>query len=174
MFKSSILRQAPRLASHSTARASWAPLRRSTFSYNSTRSFSATQITTEEKKGEERHPGVPRANDEHEGTWARTDHLVRLEHPEEHELPESDHVQGRGGVHFRRTLASFSLEGNVGVVTGGARGLGLVMSQALVLSGADVAIVDMNRKYIGGTDCAMRYRRNSNVANSGGSAETSE
>ena len=30
------------------------------------------------------------------------------------------------------------------VVTGGARGLGLVMSQACVISGADVAIVDLN------------------------------
>ena len=34
------------------------------------------------------------------------------------------------------------------VVTGGARGLGLVMSQACVISGADVAIVDLNSRYI--------------------------
>ena len=34
------------------------------------------------------------------------------------------------------------------VVTGGARGLGLVMSQACVISGADVAIVDLNSQYI--------------------------
>lgn len=33
------------------------------------------------------------------------------------------------------------------VVTGGARGLGLVMSQACVISGADVAIVDLNSQY---------------------------
>jgi len=45
---------------------------------------------------------------------------------------------------FKRTLASFSLEDKVGLVTGGARGLGLVMSQALVVSGSDVAIVDLN------------------------------
>ena len=32
------------------------------------------------------------------------------------------------------------------IVTGGARGLGLVMSQACVISGADVAIVDLNSK----------------------------
>lgn len=55
-------------------------------------------------------------------------------------------MQGRGGLHFKRTLASFSLEGRVGVVTGGARGLGLVMSQAMVISGADVAIVDLNSR----------------------------
>jgi len=45
-----------------------------------------------------------------------------------------------------RTLAAFSMEGRVAVVTGGARGLGLVMAQALVTSGADVAIVDMNKE----------------------------
>lgn len=55
-------------------------------------------------------------------------------------------VVGRGGVHALRTLAAFSMEGKVAVVTGGARGLGLVMAQALVTSGADVAIVDMNRE----------------------------
>lgn len=81
---------------------------------------------------------------EHEGSFARTDPTVEVEYPEEGDLPSSAPVQGRGGMHFRRTLASFSLEGRVGVVTGGARGLGLVMSQAMVISGADVAIVDLN------------------------------
>lgn len=80
-----------------------------------------------------------------EGSFARTDPNVEVEHIEE-ELPSSTPVQGRGGLHFKRTLAAFSLEGRVGVVTGGARGLGLVMSQALVISGADVAIVDMNKE----------------------------
>lgn len=60
-------------------------------------------------------------------------------------MPRSRPVQGRGGAHSKRTLASFSLEGKTAVVTGGARGLGLVMAQALVISGADLAIVDMNR-----------------------------
>lgn len=45
---------------------------------------------------------------------------------------------------MKKTLPTFSLEGNVAVVTGGARGLGLVMGQALVVSGADLAIVDLN------------------------------
>lgn len=69
---------------------------------------------------------------------------MRVEYPEESELDATKPVQGRGGFHFKRTLASFSLDGKVGVVTGGARGLGLVMAQALVTSGADVALVDMN------------------------------
>ena len=80
----------------------------------------------------------------HEGSFSRTDNKVTIEYPEEHELPPSTPVQGRGGLHFKRTLASFTLEGKVVVVTGGARGLGLVMSQAAVISGADVAIVDLN------------------------------
>ena len=90
---------------------------------------------------------------EHEGSFARTKDTVRVEYPEEHEFPRSQPVQGRGGMHFKRTLASFSLEGRVGVVTGGARGLGLVMSQALVESGADVAIVDLNSKSSPLLDC---------------------
>ncbi len=83
---------------------------------------------------------------DHEGSFSRTDNKVSIEYPQEHELPPSTPVQGRGGLHFKRTLASFTLEGNVAVVTGGARGLGLVMSQACVISGADVAIVDLNSK----------------------------
>jgi D-arabinitol 2-dehydrogenase len=49
---------------------------------------------------------------------------------------------------MKRTLPSFSLEGKVAVVTGGARGLGLVMGQALVQSGADLAIVDLDSQYL--------------------------
>ncbi len=85
--------------------------------------------------------------EEGEGSFARTDSSVQVDYPEEGELPSSTPVQGRGGLHFKRTLASFSLEGKVGVVTGGARGLGLVMSQAMVISGADVAIVDLNSMF---------------------------
>ena len=81
---------------------------------------------------------------QHEGAFGRTDNTIRIEHPEDSEHPPSVPVQGRGGLHFKRTLASFTLENKVAVVTGGARGLGLVMSQACVISGADVAIVDLN------------------------------
>lgn len=87
----------------------------------------------------------PGASGDHEGQYARTQDDIRVEYPEEKDLPRSLPVQGRGGYHFKRTLASFSLDGRVGVVTGGARGLGLVMAQALVASGADVALVDMNK-----------------------------
>ena len=88
--------------------------------------------------------GKPGESGDHEGQLARTDINVRVEYPEEKDMPRSSPLQGRGGVHAKRTLASFSLQGRVGVVTGGARGLGLVMTQALIISGADAAIVDMN------------------------------
>jgi hypothetical protein len=90
--------------------------------------------------------GEPGESGEHEGQYARTNQDIVVEYPEEKDLPPSQPVVGRGGVHSLRTLAAFSMEGRVAVVTGGARGLGLVMAQALVTSGADVAIVDMNRE----------------------------
>lgn len=81
------------------------------------------------------------------GAFARTDDSITVEYPEEGELPSSVPVTGRGGMHMKRTLASFSLEGRVGVVTGGARGLGLVMGQGMVISGANLAIVDLNSQF---------------------------
>lgn len=81
----------------------------------------------------------------HEGSFSRTDNQVSFEYPDEENFPRSQIVQGRGGPHMKRTLPTFSLEGKVAVVTGGARGLGLVMGQALVASGADLAIVDLNK-----------------------------
>ncbi|MCJ1239971.1 hypothetical protein MMC14_007970 [Varicellaria rhodocarpa] len=107
--------------------------------------YAVRSITSSSKLYKEDKSTSP-GNPEHEGTFARTDRALRVEYPEEHDMPKSAPVQGRGGMHFRRTLASFSLEGRVGIVTGGARGLGLVMSQALVVSGADVAIVDLNKE----------------------------
>ena len=88
----------------------------------------------------------PHETADNEGRFARTDRGVRVEYPEESDLPRSQIVQGRGAFELRRTLDSFSLEGRTAVVTGGARGLGLVMGQALVQSGADLAIVDLNSK----------------------------
>jgi D-arabinitol 2-dehydrogenase len=130
MFRSQLLRQTAR-----AVRAPRAPIAArvspAIVSYRSL--HDAPTLLKDEKKDEE-----------HEGTMARTDPTVEVEYPAEHELPSSAPVQGRGGFHFKRTLPTFSLEGRVAVITGGARGLGLVMTQALVISGADVAIVDLN------------------------------
>jgi D-arabinitol 2-dehydrogenase len=133
MFRSQVVRHTAR-----AARASRRPIAARTIpSILSPRSIhDSAPLQRAEKKDEEG-----------EGSFARTDPSVEVEYPEEGELPSSTPVQGRGGLHFKRTLASFSLQGRVGVVTGGARGLGLVMSQAMVISGADVAIVDLNSKF---------------------------
>jgi hypothetical protein len=77
---------------------------------------------------------------------ARIDENISIEYPKDGQLPRSPAIQGRGGMHFKRTLAQFSLENTVSVVTGGASGIGLAMSQAIVASGSHLAIVDMNRK----------------------------
>jgi len=134
MFRSQVLRQAIR----ATARVPGATASARVIPTISQRSLHNTRPLSD--KLDEEHEQLK------EGSFARTDPNVEVEHIEE-ELPSSTPVQGRGGLHFKRTLAAFSLEGRVGVVTGGARGLGLVMSQALVISGADVAIVDMNSMY---------------------------
>ncbi|AEO65182.1 uncharacterized protein THITE_119905 [Thermothielavioides terrestris NRRL 8126] len=81
------------------------------------------------------------------GSYARTDDTITVEYPPDEQLPASKPVAGAGraGAHVFPTLATFSLQGKVGVVTGGARGLGLVMGQGMVISGADLAIVDINK-----------------------------
>jgi D-arabinitol 2-dehydrogenase len=86
---------------------------------------------------------LPQEEGEHVGTFSRTDDSIEIPFDEK-TVPKQEPVQGRGGFHFQRTLATFTLEGKTALVTGGARGLGLVMAQALVVSGADVAIVDLN------------------------------
>lgn len=130
MFRSQLLRQTARVARASRTPIVTRPLP-SIATYRSI--HDSPPLQRDEKKDEE-----------HEGSFARTDPTVEVEYPEEGDIPSSAPVQGRGGLHFKRTLASFSLEGRVAVITGGARGLGLVMSQALVISGADIAIVDLN------------------------------
>lgn len=87
---------------------------------------------------------APSDKQAHEGSFSRTDREVSFGYPDQQDFPRSQIVQGRGGPHLKRTLPSFSLENRVAVITGGARGLGLVMGQALVTSGADLAIVDLN------------------------------
>jgi D-arabinitol 2-dehydrogenase len=67
------------------------------------------------------------------GSYARTNGAITVEFPESGEMPSSRLVSGtdRAGASVFPTLATFSLQGKVGVVTGGARGLGLVMGQGM-------------------------------------------
>lgn len=160
MFKPSIARQILRVASHGCkgAAAVRSTSRPALIINTTTRSIFTTPNLNANKRDDKdddpfkKSSTAASAEDtaEHEGRYARTDESVRVEYPEDHEMPRSPIVQGRGGMHFKRTLASFSLEGRVSVVTGGARGLGLVMGQALVSSGSDLAIVDLNSKQISG------------------------
>ncbi|OJD10665.1 hypothetical protein AJ78_08388 [Emergomyces pasteurianus Ep9510] len=157
MFKPSIARQAIRAANHGCKRTvAIRPTSRPALTINATaRCISTTPSLRDDQKRDNKREEDPfkksstaaseEETAEHEGRYARTDESVRVEYPEDHEMPRSPIVQGRGGMHFKRTLASFSLEGRVSVVTGGARGLGLVMGQALVSSGSDLAIVDLNK-----------------------------
>lgn len=78
------------------------------------------------------------------GSHSRTNPNVKVEYPAEDDLPSSRPVRGHGGGVGKPTLPTFSLDGRVAIVTGGARGLGLVMGQGLVYSGADLALVDLN------------------------------
>lgn len=118
-----------------------------------TRSLSYTAILTNAKDDFFNDPNLAATNKapdgasgDHEGQFARTDGSLQIEYPPDSEMPAQPVVQGRGGMHFKRTLPSFSLENKVSLVTGGARGLGLVMAQGLVASGSDLAIVDLNSK----------------------------
>ncbi|KAK6504299.1 hypothetical protein TWF506_002503 [Arthrobotrys conoides] len=74
------------------------------------------------------------------GASTRIDPEITHRHPTH--VPEDAPAQITS--HHKRTLPIFSLEGKTCVVTGGARGLGYVMSQAFIESGANVAIVDLN------------------------------
>ncbi|THW96427.1 NAD(P)-binding protein [Aureobasidium pullulans] len=127
MFSRSILRQATRAV---------APARPLAMSV---RNMSVTPFLRQDEKP------IPEEKGEHVGSFSRTDDTIEIPFDEK-AVPKQEPVQGRGGFHFQRTLASFSLEGKTALVTGGARGLGLVMAQALVVSGADVAIVDLNKE----------------------------
>jgi D-arabinitol 2-dehydrogenase len=117
----------------------------------STRWLSCTQkLTKDGSKADPYHSSStaagPTDKQAHEGSFSRTNREVSFEYPNEESFPRSRVMQGRGGPHYKRTLPTFSMEDKVVVITGGARGLGLVMGQALTASGADLAIVDLNRE----------------------------
>lgn len=113
---------------------------------SSQRAFHISAIRLQKKKKNTATTPTPGA-----GAFARTDDSITVEYPEDpSKLPSSQPVDsgiGRAGQNVFPTLATFSLQGKVGVVTGGARGLGLVMGQGIVVSGGDLAIVDLNSEF---------------------------
>jgi len=146
MFKSQALRQTLRSTTRALQNTPRSSPVRSKFAHNArTLTNSRSLLYPSEEELEKATTGAPAgASGDHEGSLARTDDSVSFKHPEEKDQPSSKPVRGRGGEHALPTLATFSLQGKTCVITGGARGLGLVMAQAMVISGADVAIVDMN------------------------------
>lgn len=149
MFRSQVLRHIARAATAQAPRVAFRPTRPA---ISSIRHFNSSPIrfdkdpSNDDQVNAATTSGEPGESGDHEGQYARTRDDIVVEYPEEKDLPPSNPVVGRGGEHSKRTLASFSMEGKVAIVTGGARGLGLVMAQALVTSGADVALVDMNKE----------------------------
>lgn len=93
-----------------------------------------------------------RAEDPERAPFARTLDEVIVPYPEDSSRHPRDDVGhnttgGRVGRHTQRTLASFSMEGKVCVVTGAARGLGNLIARTFVESGANsIAIVDLNEE----------------------------
>lgn len=151
----SLVRQPTRF-SNTVSRYFSLQLLRSRSSINLYRPISSTTFYKKEKPSAE---GFLGGDAIHEGSFSRTDKNVSFSQPDEDKMPLSTPMQLRGGLHSRPTLASLSLEGRVGVVTGGARGLGLVMAQALFISGADVALVDLNSKEWAWNFCPCAYPR---------------
>ncbi|GLA03530.1 hypothetical protein AnigIFM60653_003163 [Aspergillus niger] len=152
MFRSTIVRPAAKALSQSLRPAVLAATEQRSL-YTFVRSLSSTAHRLNRDDDIKKDPFLTATNKAPEGTlgetegrFARTDENVKFEYPDDENMPRSPIVQGRGGMHFKRTLAQFSLENRVTLVTGGARGLGLTMSQAIVASGSDVAIVDLNRE----------------------------
>ncbi|GKZ22986.1 hypothetical protein AbraCBS73388_009323 [Aspergillus brasiliensis] len=152
MFKFTIVRQAAKALSQSSRPAGLVATERPIFK-SSVRSLSSTAFRSNKEDDIKKDPFLTATTKAPEGTlgetegrFARTDENVKFEYPDDENMPRSPIVQGRGGMHFKRTLAQFSLENRVTLVTGGARGLGLTMSQAIVASGSDLAIVDLNRE----------------------------
>lgn len=149
MFKPLASRQAFRALGQLSGKAPRAARRPALTINTSARGISSTRALFKDENHNKVIPEDPAKEieqEESDGRFARTDESITVEYPPDEEMPRSPMVQGRGGMHFKRTLASFSLEGKTSVVTGGARGLGLVMGQAIVASGSDLAIVDLNSK----------------------------
>jgi D-arabinitol 2-dehydrogenase len=130
MFKQGAWRLANRTCNRSHCITSSTSFLRNTICQTS-RSISHTPRLREKTAGDKYHDASIAAEcgaaGQHEGSASRTNNQISFEYPDEQEVPRSKVVQGRGGFHMKRTLPSFSLEGKVAVVTGRARGLGLVM-----------------------------------------------
>ncbi|WVW80355.1 hypothetical protein I302_102335 [Kwoniella bestiolae CBS 10118] len=84
-----------------------------------------------------------------EPKMAAIDESITFEHPKKwaDKHPGHDMTKGDFGRHTKRTLASFSMDGKVCLVTGAARGLGNMMARTFVESGANaIVLVDLKKE----------------------------
>ncbi|KAK4050326.1 hypothetical protein OIO90_005119 [Microbotryomycetes sp. JL221] len=85
--------------------------------------------------------------EEGEPSHAAIDETIVHEYPDEKEFDETDLGHSTDGPdvpvgpHTQRTLASFSMQGKVCVVTGAARGLGNLMARTFAESGSNAVVI---------------------------------
>ncbi|ODN84126.1 hypothetical protein L202_00136 [Cryptococcus amylolentus CBS 6039] len=120
--------------------------RRTAFAATATplRAFSRSALVMNKKPGDD---GYEEHREQVEPRIAHVDESFTFEHPDQFvdKHPGHDMQQGDYGRHTKRTLASFSMEGKVCLVTGAARGLGNMMARTFVESGANaIVLVDIN------------------------------
>ncbi|KAM0790130.1 hypothetical protein ACM66B_005454 [Microbotryomycetes sp. NB124-2] len=90
---------------------------------------------------------TPVVEGEGDPSHAAIDETIVHEYPDEKEFDESDLGHSTDGPdvpvgsHSQRTLASFSMEGKVCVVTGAARGLGNLMARTFAESGSNAVVI---------------------------------
>ncbi|KAE8540126.1 hypothetical protein D1P53_004064 [Cryptococcus gattii VGV] len=119
-------------------KATASPLRRSAFATTPLRAFTRSALVSNKKDdGYEEH------RVEVEPKIAAVDESITFEHPEKwaDKHPGHDMQRGDFGRHTKRTLASFSMDGKVCLVTGAARGLGNMMARTFVESTNEAAAV---------------------------------
>ncbi|WVN85660.1 uncharacterized protein L203_100809 [Cryptococcus depauperatus CBS 7841] len=122
------------------------PLRRSVVAATPLRAFSRSVLVAAPKKGED---GYEEYRVEIEPKVAAIDESLTFEHPKRwtDKHPGHDMQVGDFGRHTKRTLASFSMDGKVCLVTGAARGLGNMMARTFVESGANaIVLLDLRQE----------------------------
>ncbi|EAL22045.1 hypothetical protein CNBC1830 [Cryptococcus deneoformans B-3501A] len=121
------------------------PIRRSAFATTPLRAFTRSALVSNNKKDD----GYEEHRVEIEPKIAAVDESFTFEHPEKwvDKHPGHDMQRGDFGRHTKRTLASFSMDGKVCLVTGAARGLGNMMARTFVESGANaIVLVDLKKE----------------------------
>ncbi|WVQ85598.1 hypothetical protein IAT38_007764 [Cryptococcus sp. DSM 104549] len=128
------------------SKASSTPLRRAVVGAAPLRNFARSAVVLNKDPKDD---GYEEHRVEVEPKIAAIDETFTFEHPKKwsDKHPGHDMQTGDFGRHTKRTLASFSMEGKVCLVTGAARGLGNMMARTFVESGANaIVLVDIKKE----------------------------